>query len=46
MDDGPQFVLDTSVALGWMFQDERDPYCEAVLRRLAEGVGLGPWLAQ
>ena len=30
MTDAPQFVLDSSVALGWMFQDERDPYSGTV----------------
>jgi predicted nucleic acid-binding protein len=42
--DTPEFVLDSSVALGWMFEDERDAYSEAVLRRLAEAAGLVPWL--
>ncbi|HVZ46870.1 MAG TPA: type II toxin-antitoxin system VapC family toxin [Ramlibacter sp.] len=44
MIDSPEFVLDSSVALGWMFRDERDPYSEAVLRSLSEGVAVVPWL--
>ena len=44
MSDSPEFVLDSSVALGWIFEDERDPYSDAVLRRLAAGVAVVPWL--
>jgi predicted nucleic acid-binding protein len=44
MSDTPQFILDSSVALGWMFEDERDAYSDAILRRLAEDVALVPWL--
>lgn len=44
MTDTPEFVLDSSVALGWIFEDERDAYSEAALRRLADSVALVPWL--
>jgi hypothetical protein len=29
----PRFVLDASVALAWCFQDEADPYADAVAAR-------------
>ncbi len=44
MMESPEFVLDSSVALGWMFEDERDEYSGAVLRQLSESVALVPWL--
>ncbi len=29
-----RFVLDGSVALAWLFQDEQDPYADAIVGRL------------
>lgn len=29
-----RFVLDGSVALAWLFQDEQDPYADAIIARL------------
>ena len=34
-----RFVVDCSVTMGWCFEDEQDPYSEAILER------LGPWEA-
>lgn len=42
--DEPEFVLDSSVALGWMFEDERDAYSRAVLLQMSRSVALVPWL--
>lgn len=36
------FVLDASVALNWLFEDEFDEYAEAVLRRLGSEEVLVP----
>ncbi|HEY64976.1 MAG TPA: type II toxin-antitoxin system VapC family toxin [Caldilineae bacterium] len=36
------FVLDASVALAWGFEDETNPYTEAVLDALAEGEAFVP----
>ncbi len=44
MIDAPELVLDSSVALGWIFEDERDRYSESVLRQLTDSVALVPWL--
>lgn len=44
MSESPEFVLDSSVALGWMFEDERDGYSEAALKCVTEGTALVPWL--
>lgn len=44
MSEAPQLVLDSSVALGWVFEDERDTYSESVLRHLADGTAVVPLL--
>jgi predicted nucleic acid-binding protein len=38
----PGLVVDASVTLAWAFEDEADPYPEAVLDRLAEVAALVP----
>ena len=42
------FVLDTSVTMAWCFDDESDPYADAVLESLAENTALAPgiWLLE
>lgn len=35
--DGNRFVIDASVALAWCFEEEKTPYTEWVLDRVAEG---------
>ena len=42
------FVLDTSVTMAWCFQDENNPYADAVLESLAENTALAPeiWLLE
>jgi predicted nucleic acid-binding protein len=42
------FVIDSSVALAWCFEDEVDTYADAVLDRLAEGTAIAPslWLLE
>lgn len=36
------FVLDCSVAMGWCFEDEADPYSDAVLGDLADAGAVVP----
>lgn len=39
------FVVDSSVAIGWLFDEQSDEYTEASLDALAGGHGLAPrWL--
>ncbi len=42
------FVLDTSVTMAWCFEDESNPYADAVLEKLAENIALVPeiWLLE
>ncbi len=42
------FVLDTSVTMAWCFDDESNPYADAVLESLAENTALAPeiWLLE
>ena len=42
------FVLDTSVTMAWCFDDESNPYADAVLESLAENTALVPeiWLLE
>ena len=37
-----EFVLDTSVAMAWCFEDEANPYADAVLDSLIDNVALAP----
>ena len=37
-----RFVVDNSVVMTWCFQDEVDPYAEAVLDLLTESVAVVP----
>jgi predicted nucleic acid-binding protein len=38
------FVLDCSVTMGWVFDDEKTDYTEAVLNSLAENKAIVPYL--
>jgi predicted nucleic acid-binding protein len=38
------FVLDGSVTLAWLFQDEKDPYADAVIAKFPRAVMLVPRL--
>jgi len=38
------FVLDASVALSWVFEDEVSTYAEAVLQRLRDERAIVPWI--
>ena len=42
------FVLDTSVTMAWCFDDESNPYADAVLESLAENKAIAPeiWLLE
>jgi len=42
------FVLDTSVTMSWCFDDESDPYADAVLESLGKNTALAPgiWLLE
>ena len=40
----PTFVLDKSITMAWIFEDETDAYAEAVLRRLATHRAIVPSL--
>lgn len=40
----PEFVLDSSVSIGWYFTDENNPYALAVLRRLKHTCAIVPLL--
>ena len=42
------FVLDTSVTMAWCFDDESNPYADAVLESFAENTALAPeiWLLE
>ena len=42
------FVLDTSVTMAWCFEDENNPYADAVLESLAENSAIAPeiWLLE
>lgn len=40
----PEFVLDSSVSIGWCFIDENTPYALTVLRRLKHGCAVVPLL--
>ena len=37
-----EFVLDTSVAMAWCFEDETNPYADAVLDSLIDNAALAP----
>lgn len=37
-----EFVLDTSVAMAWCFEDEANPYADAVLDSLIDNAALAP----
>ncbi len=37
-----KFVLDTSVAMAWCFEDETNPYADAVLDSLIDNAALAP----
>ena len=37
-----EFVLDTSVAMAWCFEDESNPYADAVLDSLIDNAALAP----
>jgi len=37
-----EFVLDTSVAMAWCFEDETNPYTDAVLDSLIDNAALAP----
>ncbi len=38
------FVLDNSVACGWLFENQSDDYTEAVARRLSDARAVAPML--
>ena len=42
------FVLDTSVTMAWCFDDENNPYADAVLESLEKNTALAPsiWLLE
>ena len=40
----PTFVLDNSITMAWIFEDETDAYAEAVLRRIATHRAIVPSL--
>jgi predicted nucleic acid-binding protein len=37
-----EFILDTSVAMAWCFEDEANPYADAVLDSLIDNAALAP----
>lgn len=37
-----KFILDTSVAMAWCFEDETNPYADAVLDSLIDNAALAP----
>ena len=39
-----QFILDCSVSMAWCFEDETEPYCDAVLGHLGEATAVAPAL--
>lgn len=44
MNQDARFVLDTSTTMAWCFEDEADPYADAVLDTLKENTAITPGL--